>query len=593
MDDFTSLLCNICPKRPKFSDVSHLLTHVSSKAHLSHYFKLQVRSHQESEAVFLLEEYDQWYKSNNLAKLLADRMSSKAARKKKSQGRQTTLTKSVLEGKEAQAQIPPMATDPSPQTPFPAYLDPRLTGPILNTDTGVADDDFSVFTAYTSLVTESTVDIQPQLETNSTVFSAGGLRAHPGDLALRQWKEEIVSDSDDGGISPMKYPPMSPMESARTVASQPLRRHLSYDPFIDENDLDRERSDEISRLKGVLWPGMDIFDSATEQMRRKRNQKKDGSILKKMEKTSLGVEPTELVFSPTGILRKQRVISGNVEDDSPLKGESPIPKRRTSRPKRALSQVDSNITRAQDRRRYQKRKSTLKRTQDGLSRSRLPFRSAQGSAPFGNSSHNADPDEFALAIRKSDSRHRNGLSVFKDSSDKGGSRMKDHGGRYEPRVGDSTRTDGNYLSHDAIALLSTARHALGSSGRSPGFGSKKENIEPPLDSHGRILSSFDWESPTARPFPNDAAYPPRCFFHDPQHINLNPFEGNDSPTGYSYKPLAGSFGKLDPEESPIYTTDSKDCVTSDAVPHSRSPDATISDLGDDEFERLYLDGSCC
>ncbi|KAK2861258.1 hypothetical protein FQN49_004380, partial [Arthroderma sp. PD_2] len=73
------------------------------------------------------------------------------------------------------------------------------------------------------------------------------------------------------------------------------RRSLTSDPFVDDAafeyyDEDEEPiqrgSDEASRLKGIFWPGMDIFDSATEEMRRKRNQKKDGSILKQMEETS-------------------------------------------------------------------------------------------------------------------------------------------------------------------------------------------------------------------------------------------------------------------------------------------------------------------
>lgn len=93
--DAEALQCNICPKRARFSDVSHLLTHVSSKAHLSHYFKLQVRSHQEIEARNLLDEYDKWYKANHLAKLLSDRMASKEARKRKSLGNTRALATSL------------------------------------------------------------------------------------------------------------------------------------------------------------------------------------------------------------------------------------------------------------------------------------------------------------------------------------------------------------------------------------------------------------------------------------------------------------------------------------------------------------------
>jgi hypothetical protein len=74
----TNLLnCLICPKRPDFSDASHLLTHVSSKGHLSHLHKLQVRSHQEIAAGHQLALYNQWYAYHDLGGLLSERMQQK------------------------------------------------------------------------------------------------------------------------------------------------------------------------------------------------------------------------------------------------------------------------------------------------------------------------------------------------------------------------------------------------------------------------------------------------------------------------------------------------------------------------------------
>lgn len=71
------LNCTICPKKPSFSDVSHLLTHVGSKGHLAHLHGLQVRSHQESSAAQTLTAYNQWYEDNGLPALLSDRMQQK------------------------------------------------------------------------------------------------------------------------------------------------------------------------------------------------------------------------------------------------------------------------------------------------------------------------------------------------------------------------------------------------------------------------------------------------------------------------------------------------------------------------------------
>lgn len=101
---------------------------------------------------------------------------------------------------------------------------------------------------------------------------------------------------------------------------------------------------ECTKLKGVYWPGMDIFDSATPEMRRKRNQKKDSSVVEQLELNSQEVEATELIFTPQGSFKKQRRISSSVYDDeesSPMRGESP--KSLFSRP--ALADMDVNTSR--------------------------------------------------------------------------------------------------------------------------------------------------------------------------------------------------------------------------------------------------------
>ena len=73
--------CSICPRQQTFSDISHLLTHVSSKGHLAHYHRLTVKSHQEIAAGVQLANYNQWYQENGLAQLLSERMLMKEAKK--------------------------------------------------------------------------------------------------------------------------------------------------------------------------------------------------------------------------------------------------------------------------------------------------------------------------------------------------------------------------------------------------------------------------------------------------------------------------------------------------------------------------------
>lgn len=71
------LLCTLCPKNPLFSDISHLLTHISSKGHLSCRFKLQIRCQADPGARSQLDAYDAWYTDNSLEELLAERLATK------------------------------------------------------------------------------------------------------------------------------------------------------------------------------------------------------------------------------------------------------------------------------------------------------------------------------------------------------------------------------------------------------------------------------------------------------------------------------------------------------------------------------------
>lgn len=71
------LNCTVCPKKPFFSDSSHLLTHVGSKGHLSHYYKLKLKANHDLDAQEAIEIYDQWYCDHNVEQLMSERMTSK------------------------------------------------------------------------------------------------------------------------------------------------------------------------------------------------------------------------------------------------------------------------------------------------------------------------------------------------------------------------------------------------------------------------------------------------------------------------------------------------------------------------------------
>lgn len=102
---------------------------------------------------------------------------------------------------------------------------------------------------------------------------------------------------------------------------------------------------EASKLKGVIWPGMDLFDAASFEAKRKRNQKKDGSVLKQMEITSELIEPYEIIYSSGGTKIKERFIDGNVDSSSPLRGETPVPKPQVPKRRQPLAPASGNTSR--------------------------------------------------------------------------------------------------------------------------------------------------------------------------------------------------------------------------------------------------------
>lgn len=63
---------------------------------------------------------------------------------------------------------------------------------------------------------------------------------------------------------------------------------------------------------------MDLFDSATTQMKRMRNQKKDGTILAQMKKTSKVVAPNEFTYNTQGELQRIKDIYETSPECSPV-----------------------------------------------------------------------------------------------------------------------------------------------------------------------------------------------------------------------------------------------------------------------------------
>jgi hypothetical protein len=92
------LRCTLCPKKPNFSDLSHLLTHVSSKSHLAHRFKAELRARDDRAALEEVRQYDTWCERYGINALLAERIAAKEQKKTGRRGRQSNTAVSHTRG---------------------------------------------------------------------------------------------------------------------------------------------------------------------------------------------------------------------------------------------------------------------------------------------------------------------------------------------------------------------------------------------------------------------------------------------------------------------------------------------------------------
>ncbi|KAK0655703.1 hypothetical protein B0T16DRAFT_315685 [Cercophora newfieldiana] len=259
------LRCTLCPKRPNFSDVSHLLTHISSKSHLSHRFKAELMSHSEREAQEAIRLYDDWYERHGIRGLLAERMAAKEQKKTGKRGRpshhmEPSKFRAVSKRTEA---IKAEPEDFTGATPAIARWSANSHSSIRNHNAHHGYFDSSGYQT-------------PVLKRSLSEYSMGT----PDNMAnskYRRWPSET-----------------------ETTESAPASEIRMASPVDDEGDL--------SKLKGVRYPGMGLFDAASEQARRRRNQRKDESVLRLMEKTSSIIEPTEYIWTDAGVFERTRDI---------------------------------------------------------------------------------------------------------------------------------------------------------------------------------------------------------------------------------------------------------------------------------------------
>ncbi|KAI4764917.1 hypothetical protein E4T44_14618, partial [Aureobasidium sp. EXF-8845] len=151
-----------------------------------------------------------------------------------------------------------------------------------------------------------------------------------------------ASYDESPSVYPHPYAAYAPMYS---WADHPYLSHRQDSVLVEDNDQqaprqaslmprkrkvksemprtgDMDEDDDTSKLKGVVWPGMGLFDAATPELKKMRNQKKDISVNENLATMSERVQKEELIFSSSGGFHKKRPITGQPQpEDDVLPGE--------------------------------------------------------------------------------------------------------------------------------------------------------------------------------------------------------------------------------------------------------------------------------
>ena len=357
------LLCNICPKEPEFSDISHLLTHVASKGHLAQELKAKVRSRQDASIRKKLDTYDRWYEKHQIEKLLSQRLILKeskntSSRVKRSVNSPLTGSDKKVKPRKKRAKTSDKVPEASPVKSEEPPIDPQLSwfppsspSPFLGLPGHGGLPQYHQAFNHRYHIPRMCEEQDANAKCRADIASTppkipSGLNSLHGpgpdtDSEDDYFNTFIRSPTRTAYPDPSEFLGL-PLGLSPPRAIEQAKERANSTPDPNDRNMERAESMQPPVLKGVKWPGMSIFDSASLEAQRLRNQKKDGSILEQMEHNSGVVEQMERIYWPDGSLKQERLITGNVES-SPMREPTPPPKRqRTKAKKTVLKDLSTN-----------------------------------------------------------------------------------------------------------------------------------------------------------------------------------------------------------------------------------------------------------
>ncbi|KAK6842016.1 hypothetical protein PG987_002876 [Apiospora arundinis] len=317
------LTCFICPSNPHFSDISHLLTHISSKGHLQNKFKMDIDKKTDQGAARKMQQFDSWYDKNGIEDLLRARSDAREQKQRTGQNKNSgSLTNNKVKASDSHASIGTTKRGRGGRSNKIVHPKPRTNNikpEIEEANAAVADAmpvDYDLPWTYWLPSQDSQAFGQPSYH--------GGYGFPPSRMAngpdYSQYGHMVDEEEDDDFSH---YQASSDEDGDAddddNVSSFPSDNTADTSiigiPDLPEG-LTAEDAHNAKFKKGEWLEGMDVFDAASQEDRRKRNQKKDPSVLARMQKNSRLVSQTEIVCDLQFNKQRER----NVYDEPSIDG---------------------------------------------------------------------------------------------------------------------------------------------------------------------------------------------------------------------------------------------------------------------------------
>ncbi|ORY66072.1 uncharacterized protein BCR38DRAFT_408045 [Pseudomassariella vexata] len=319
------LVCYLCPKNSRFSDLSHLLTHMASKGHLQNKFNLELLQDSDDKAQKALKDFISWWARGNKSKPTAGRGHSGNGRGGSMVSGKKTGTSS---GNTHEAE-----DDLSSVTGYtPSDQNANLFGwhTAAHTNQGIANGPF-----HQMIINHQSTGI-PNSSAFPNLISFGTQAASLHDSAttlstpasaFNQYPGSAGDDSDNGASSKYQF-----SEDEDEEASSRSER---TDDTVDTAtaaamDVPDEEVHNAKFRKDDWLAGQNVFDSASQDERRRRNQRKDPAVLERIKRASEAITQDELVLDLQLVYQRSR----NVYDNPSIDGSNDEDDAHDSRPQR-------------------------------------------------------------------------------------------------------------------------------------------------------------------------------------------------------------------------------------------------------------------